>query len=387
MTTNMTGTIPRDQTEPRDLLDSSMRTIAPEPPNENAPIDIGHLPESCAGEWDAFVRHHDRGTLFHETGWSAAATESFGHEPILLTARRDGRLVGALPMHAVLSPLTGRRLVSMPYGVGGGILAGGPNTAHALIEAAKTEARRRGCTRIELRSATAAIADDESKCDVENVAGYVGFRRRLPESEADVLTFLPRKARAAARQGKDKHKLDLHWGGEHLRTVWRLYAQNMRRLGSLAYPFSFFESLANRFRNRTWVALLMRESKPVAGLISFLYRGDVMPYFFGATGDARKWCAANYIYRCAMERGVREGFTHFDFGRSRIANEGSFNFKKFHGFEPAPLEYQTIHLTPRRSRSLNPDSPRIALARKVWPVLPQAITNALGARLAKHLPG
>lgn len=387
MTINMTGTVSCEETQLRDVLDSGMRTVAAEPPDEDASIDIGHLPESCAGEWDAFVHQHECGTLFHETGWSAAAAESFGHEPILLTARRAGRLVGALPLHAVLSPLTGRRLVSMPYGVGGGILAKDPLVARALIDAAETEARRRDCTRIELRSAAAGILTNDSEHDVESISGYVGFRRKLPESEAHVLKFLPRKARAAARQGKDKHNLDLHWGGQHLRTVWNLYARNMRRLGSLAYPLSFFEFLANRFSNRIWVALLTRGSQPVGGLVSFLFRGDVMPYFFGATPDARKWCAANYIYRCAMERAVREGFTHFDFGRSRIGNKGSFNFKKFHGFEPAPLEYQTIHLTPRRSRSLNPGSPRIALARKVWPVLPLAITNALGARLAKHLPG
>lgn len=350
-------------------------------------ITVGVLPAACAGEWDAFVQAHPGGTLFHQTCWSAAAAEAFGHEPLLLAARRAGRIVGALPLHAVMSRWTGRRLVSMPYGVGGGVLASEPEVTGALIESARSHAGARGCTRIELRSPRAAVSADETSCDFENVSGYVGFRRELPRCEEDVLKSLPRKARAAARQGKDKHRLEAHWGAEHLPAVWKLYAENMRRLGSLAYPFSFFDSLLRRFEERCWVTLLTRRHRPVAGLVSFLFRGDVMPYFFGASGEARKWCAANYIYRCAMERGAREGFSHFDFGRSRIGNAGSFNFKKFHGFEPTPLEYQTIHLTSRRSQSLSPGSSRVALARKLWPQLPLAVTNALGARLAKHLPG
>ncbi|MEZ6085522.1 MAG: hypothetical protein R3E58_16640 [Phycisphaerae bacterium] len=57
-------------------------------------------------------------------------------------------------------------------------------------------------------------------------------------------------------------------------------------------------------------------------------------------------CNTNhFVYMTAMERAVEMGCTVFDFGRTRRDNEGSFNFKRFFGFEPTPLEYQPLRLS------------------------------------------
>jgi hypothetical protein len=88
-----------------------------------------------------------------------------------------------------------------------------------------------------------------------------------------------------------------------------------------------------------------------------------------------------------MERGVEESYRAFDFGRTRRDNSGSYNFKRFQGFEPQPLEYQRYIAPGANAPDLSPDNPKFRLARRIWPRLPLCVTRSLGARLSRHIPG
>ncbi len=346
-----------------------------------SPLRVRIVETPAADSWSRYVASHSDSTLFHSWGWRQAVIEAFGHQAVYLAAQHDYRVVGVLPLCLIPSRIAGRMLVSIPYGVGGGILADDQAAADALFEGAKTTAADHGCNIIDLRSERAAVPS------LPVVADYVGFERELPDDPQDILTWLPRKARAAARNARDKHHLTVDWGAEHLHDVWRLYTLNMRRLGSIGYPYRFFESLLAHTPGAHWVSLIRRGDRPVAGLVSFLFRDRVMPYFFGATHEARRCGAANYAYLTLMERAVERGLRTFDFGRSRRDNSGSYDFKRFHGFEPHPLEYQMYIAPGGKPISLSPDSPRFRLARRVWRHLPLRLTQALGARLSRHIPG
>ena len=333
------------------------------------------------GRWDALVRQTPGGTLFHTLAWRDAVAGAFGHESVYLLARRSGRPVGVLPLFHVRSRIAGHMLVSVPYGVGGGVVAEDEEAAVTLFDAARAIARERHCPTIDLRSERAAISG------VPVVDRYVGFERPLPSRAEDVLAWLPQKARAAARNARDKYGLSVDYGDEHLREVWRLYSLSMRRLASLTYPFSFFERLVANTPGRHWVSLVRWRGRPVAGLVTFLFNDRVMPYFIGTTAEARRCSAANFTYLEAMERAVRSGYRVFDFGRSRRDNAGSFDFKRFNGFSPRPLNYQLYTAAGGAAPDLSPGSGRFRLARRVWPHLPLSLTRFVGARVARHIPG
>lgn len=331
--------------------------------------------------WERYVRRHPEGTLFHTLGWRDAVRDTFGHEPIYLSALRGPRLVGVLPLFLVKSRLAGRMLVSVPYAVGGGMLADNDGIARGLFLRAQRIAEQKRCDIIDLRSERAMVPE------LTTSDRYALFRRNLPVSVDDVLTSLPRKARAAARHARDKYNLTIDYGDEHLPFVWKLYARNMRRLGSINYPFAFFRRLIRHTPERHWVSVVRRDGKPVAGLVTFLFRDRVMPYFYGATDDALTCNAANFIYLSTMERGVAAGYRVFDFGRTRRDNRGSFDFKRFQGFEPRPLPYQRWIAPGKTDPNLTPDNPRLSLARNAWRRLPLCMTRPLGSWLARHIPG
>ena len=346
-------------------------------------------------DWEGYVARHPKGTLFHTLIWRDAVREAFGHQGRYLSAWRGGDLVGVFPLMLVRSRLAGRILVSVPYGVYGGTLADDDDAHTALLEAAQQLAEQLRCQWIDIRS----IEPQWPQLPV--VHRYVTFRKQLPDDPARVLSELPRKARAAARHGRDRHRLEAVFDDSQLGVVWSLYSKSMRRLASPNYPLRFFTGLMERTvpaggppddaqgrqRPGHLVQVIYYQGRPIAGLLSFTYRATLMPYFAGCDERYERVYPNNYLYLTIMERGVELGCRTFDFGRSRLDNTGAYNFKRFQGFEPTPLHYQ--YYVPRGGRvpDLHPGSRRIELAQRVWSRLPLAVTRPLGAWLAKSIPG
>lgn len=347
------------------------------------PLPPVRIERVSAGDirWDRYVRDHAEGTLFHLDGWRRAVHATFGHEAIYLLASRGPRTIGVLPLFSIKSVLAGRMLVSVPYGVGGGIIADDDQTAWRLFEEATDIARACRARVIDMRSARARVPGlpiDER---------YVGFSRELPDRVEDVLAWLPRKARAAARNGRKKFRLEARFGDEYTDAVWRLYARNMRRLGSINYPRRFFHELGGAFSDSHWTTAIFRDGRMVTGLITFVFGDVVMPYFIGTTDEARRCSAAHFAYLTVMERAVAEGCRVFDLGRSRAGNAGSCDFKRFLGFEPTRLEYQAWTPPGKNRPDLSPSNPTFSLGRRIWPALPLCVTRPAGAWLARHIPG
>jgi len=343
------------------------------------------LAEACSH----YVHRHPESTFFHTRLWVDAVQQTFGHDDCSLAACRDGRVVGVLPLMRVVSRLAGSLLVSVPYGVYGGVLSDDDEAAAALLDHARRLADRTRVQWMDIRSVEPAWPD------LPVLLRYVTFRKQLPDDPQRVLAELPRKARAAARQARERYGLVACFEDAALSTVWSLYSQSMRRLASPNYPAAFFASLVSRTRpaepgldqSAHLVQVVRYRGRPIAGLLSFVYRGTLVPYFAGCDERYEKYHPNNFMYLAAMEKGVQLGCRQFDFGRSRVDNAGSYNFKRFQGFEPTPLHYQ--YYVPRGGRrpDLYPGNPKLELARRIWPRLPLVVTRPLGAWLARSIPG
>lgn len=357
-------------------------------------VIVSELQQCDAQAWNACVAAHPQGTLFHTLAWRNAVSGAFEHPPCYLAAYRGGRIVGVLPLFKIASRLAGTLLVSVPYAVYGGALADDEQTYETLLDGACALAERCDAQWIDIRSAQARWPQ------LPILERYVTFRKQLPSRAEDVLSQMPRKARAAARTARDRFGLEVQFDDRQLDEVWGLYSRNMRRLSSLNYPRRFFQLLLEQTPaspadclapDGTQAAHLVQtvrlKGRIIAGLVSFIYRGTLMPYFAGCDDRYERCHPNNFLYMSLMERGVDLGCRDFDFGRSRIDNGGAYNFKRFQGFEPTPLQYQYVVPKGGRAPDLHPGNPRLELARRVWPRLPLAVTRPLGAWLAKSIPG
>ena len=166
------------------------------------------------------------------------------------------------------------------------------------------------------------------------------------------------------------------------------YSRSMRRLGSPNSPRRFFRSLLDATPDQHLVSVIYDGRKPVAGLLSFIHGDTVYPYYSGCDHvPAMRMGANNYLYMSLMEQAVERGVSKFDFGRTRVDNSGSYNFKKNQGFEPTPLGYQFDMPNGGPLPNLTPSNRKFHFAQQVWKKLPLALTRPLGSWLSASIPG
>jgi len=340
-------------------------------------MDIRRLTTETV-DWDSFVRSTPGGSPFHLLAWKQAVESTFGHRPHYLMAVRGGGVEGVLPLFEVRGLLGGRGLVSVPYGVYGGICASTTPARHALVEAARELATRVKPDYVELRHRQGQEVDLPTK------SLYVTFARPISSRDEENLNAIPRKQRRMTRQGV-KHGLVAEFGLRHLDGFWDVYARSVHSLGSPVFPRRLFQSIAREFGKECELLTIWKDGRMVSGVLTLYFDDQVLPYYGGAVEDALPYAVNDFMYWELMCHVAKAGYRTFDFGRSREGT-GAYHFKRHWGFEPVALPYQYILDGDREMPNVSPSNPKMRLAVDTWKRLPLPLTKVVGPLVTRYLP-
>src|SRR6266576_651198 len=339
--------------------------------------------------WDEFVTSHPTGTFFHLLKWRNILHKSFGYESMYLCVREAGQIRGVLPLFLVKSLLFGRSLVAMPVGVYGGPIGTDERSIETLLQEASILAKECHVRYLEIRgnpyAGSAILPDlngDWSRWSRKDL--YVTFMSEIESTDEGNLARIPRKQRRMVRQG-DKHGLRAIFDNGRLREFYGVYAESVRNLGTPVYGYSYFENLMASFGDQCKILLVKHHEKIVAGVLSFFYRDQVLPYYGGALKEYFQLAPNDFMYWELMRYAGAQGFKIFDFGRSKEGT-GSYNFKRHWGFEPRPLPYWYYAPNGQALPDTSPLNPKLQWAIRIWRGLPLQITNSLGPHIVRHLP-
>lgn len=350
------------------------------PSQRPAALEVRLARPQDAGLQDELARACPEASFFHQTAWSRAIADVYGHRPVEFLAFEAGRLVGALPLMRCRSLRGVPSLISMPYAVYGGPIGANAATRDALVRAAMEHADGARVGRLELRC--------EQAPGVELVPHelYSTFVKDLPAAPEEVLAGMPKKARAEARKARSRHALELQEGEHFLADLHRLFHRNKHALGSPGLPRSWFERLQAGFGSDVRLHAVVHAGEPVMVVMSFVWRDTLMAYYAGSTeGADRTLSASNFMYLALQEWAVEQGLRRFDFGRSR-SDSGAFQFKRHQGFEPRLLPYRVHLVRDDAPPSFTPSNPKTRRLRETWTRLPPWLTTRLSDRLARFLP-
>ena len=353
-------------------------TAEPDDRGHRTDTDTRPFDEGDADDWDRFVQSCPSATVFHRLAWSDSVYRSYGHRPLHQIARAGGRIVGVLPLFLVKSVFVGRVLVSVPYATYGGIAADSEDAAEALLKTAQDLCEQMRGEYLELRHR------DGNNLALPEIDRYDTFRKVLPAKAEDVLPSLPRKTRAAARKGLNS--LSVSFGPEYLDAIYDLYAVTLKRLGSPNYRRRLFHELRDAYGDDCVCLAVKDGNDVVAGVISYVFRDEIVPYFSGSLPEAMQKNANNVMYLRLMEYAIDRGLKRFDFNRTRRDNHGPHAFKRYHGFEPAPLRYQISLNKAKTLPNLSPSNSKFAMAGRLWRKMPIWLTRPAGARITKWIP-
>lgn len=334
------------------------------------------LQEAGSNLYEDYVNTHPQATFFHRLGWKNVIERVYPHECIYLVALRGERACGVLPLVHQRSLLFGRALISIPFGVYGGVLADDDAVAQALIDEAMRRGAELGVDYVEFRHRERHRADWPGK-DL-----YVTFRKEISRDHDENLSAIPRKQRAMIRKGE---KAGLDWRlTDTIEPFYSMYAESVRNLGTPVFARRYFQALKDEFAQDVEILVVEEQGTPVSAVMSFYHRDEVLPYYGGGTIRARAVKANDFMYWQVMRQSVDRGVRIFDYGRSK-RDTGSYRFKKHWGFEPQPLDYEYGLVRADEMPDVSPANPKYRLFIAAWKRLPVPVSMAIGPWLARHL--
>lgn len=340
-------------------------------------ISVKPLTDADRARWDEFVLGFPPATFCHRAGWARVIERAFGHRTHFVYAERDGRVTGVLPLTEIRSRLFGHALVSNAFAVYGGPAAVDEASRAALVAHATGLLESTGAGHLEFRS-----IDAQTPGWVVKDGLYVTFRRDISPDHDKNLTAIPRKQRAEVRKGI-ANGLSTRVGHD-ARALHRVYGESVRNLGTPVFPRRYFELLCAEFGEDAEILVVEDSGEPIATVLSFYFRDQVLPYYGGGTRAARERRGNEVMYWEVMRRAADRGCRSFDFGRSKV-DTGAYSFKKNWGFEPTPLNYEFKLRIGDTIPDVNPLNPKYRLMIETWKRLPLPIANIVGPFVVRNL--
>jgi FemAB-related protein (PEP-CTERM system-associated) len=346
--------------------------------DDGAGVLVKRLTDADHARWDAFVTATPAATFCHRAGWRRVIERAFGHRTHFVYAERDGVITGILPLTEIRSRLFGHSLVSNAFQVYGGPVACDSASHDALVAHATGLLGETGADHLEFRS---IVAEDRPGWLIKQGL-YVTFRRELSPDHDKNLSAIPRKQRAVVRKGI-ANALTTRVGHDW-RTLHRVYAESVRNLGTPVFPRKYFALLCAEFGDDAEILVVEDQGAPIAAVLSFYFRDEVLPYYGGGTPAARTRAGNDIMYWEVMRRAVDRGCRVFDFGRSKV-DTGAYAFKKNWGFTPTPLSYAFRLRVGDTIPDINPLNPKYRLMIETWKRLPMPVANLIGPLLVRNL--
>lgn len=287
--------------------------------------------------WARFVDEASEASVFHHPEWLALLHRTYGYPLAACCVVRAGRVEAGLPVARVVSRLTGRRLVALPFSdlCGPVVPAAAEGRRGELLE---------GLVALSWREAL----DLEIRATVDDLPGghptdeFLHHRLRLGKGS---VVADRRPVSSSARRGARKARhaglvAERHTGDWGLAEFYRLHLRTRRRQGVPIQPKRFIMGLERLFARGLGFTMLVRDGNEVIAAAVFLTCNGVLTYKYGASDERRLNARPNnLLFTEAIDWGAGNGCHTLDFGRTSPENTGLAAFKRGWGAEERTVGY------------------------------------------------
>jgi serine/alanine adding enzyme len=330
--------------------------------------------------WDAYVSTNSHAHAYHHSAWRRILEKSFGHRTYYLMSEDvTGRVCGVLPLARLRSPLFGDFLVSLPYVNYAGCCADDEATSQALVAEAVRLAARLKVRHLELRS------ENTIAHGLRTRTAKMAMRLPLPDSHQLLWKSFPSKLRSQIGRAQREH-LQVRIGRvEQFEAFYRVFAINMRDLGTPVYSKRFFRAILDELPHSTWICVVYMGIDPVAGGFLSAFRDTMEIPWASSLRQYNRFSPNMLLYWSVLKFATERGYRMFDFGRSS-PESGPLRFKAQWGAAPVPLNWHYWISNGGPLPDLSPQNARYQIAVRLWRRLPVAVTRVIGPCIVKNLP-
>jgi FemAB-related protein (PEP-CTERM system-associated) len=266
----------------------------------------------------------------------------------------------------------------------GGCLCDNPEVERALKQEAFAIARSIGASSVEIRE----FGDPEQTVSAspETMAGKK-FRMMLdlPGSREELWDGFKSKLRSQIRKAeKNGLGFTIDRDSTHLEGFYRVFANNMHKLGSPVHPRRLFESISDHYAENMFISLVKLQRQVVGAGLVLLANGVATIPWASTLAEYNRLAPNMLLYWSVLKKAVECGSFRFDFGRSTF-DEGTYRFKQQWGCRPVSLDWQIYDAAGEKLQVNASQGSLRKYAEKAWPRMPLPVANILGPLIRKHI--
>lgn len=277
--------------------------------------------------WAEFVERHSRASVFHTQGWLEALQRTYGYKPVVITTNPPNeQLTNGLVFCRIVSWLTGRRLVSLPFSDHCEPLVNSAENLRLLLLSLQGTIEKENWKCIEIRPLSSNVEGESAFGKLKTYCFHtLDLRRDLDEI---FRTFhrscVQRKIRRAEREG-----LEYQTGRceELLRKFYHLLLVTRRRHQLMPQPLDWFRNLVNCLREKLTIHVASKGGQPIASIVTLRHK-DTVVYKYGCSdANFNRLGSMAFLFWQTIQEAKRDGIQMFDLGRSDCENAGLVAFK------------------------------------------------------------
>jgi serine/alanine adding enzyme len=335
--------------------------------------------ENDARRWEAFAESFAQSSNYHRWGWKQVIEESFDWPTYYLMASEGDSIRGILPLAWQRSRVFGSFLTSLPFLNCAGVAAQTAEAKKALVQEAVNLSQRLGVSYLELRHR------EDQNLALPQKTNKVSVYLEVEPNEDRMMKSLRHEVRTKIRKAVKSGLTAEIEGPDSLDDFYRVFAQNMRDLGTPVYSKVFFQTIYRTFPSDTFLCVVRYQGEAVAASLMTAFR-DTLETVWGSSLRKYLHMAPNMLMYWRMARLAAErGFRIFDFGRSTVGS-GPHHFKLQWSSKELVLYWDYWLPEGKSLPEINPRNPKYRTAIWLWQHLPLSVANRLGPRIVRAIP-
>lgn len=380
---------PNDESENRILIMPTTYAVKSVKDQNPTPLDavigqtlpVFELDPLQDGRWGDLVDTHPDASVFHRVEWLKALKSCYGYKPIAFSLTpRGSPLENGLVFCEVQSPLTGKRLVSIPFSDHCEPLISDSAELESFVSHLARRIESNHLKYFELRPIVHTLDENKSVGISQNYYFHrldlrppeqVLFKRFHKDS---VQRKIRRAEREALRYEEGTSEALLHH-------FYKLMIITRRRQGLPPQPLNWFRSVVTCLGKDAQIRVAFKGQIPVASIFTLTTKKSLIYKYGCSDSNFTNLGGTAMLFWNAIQQAKTNGLEELDMGRSEIANTGLITFKEHWGAERSAVNYWRY---PFKSAYSNPEH-LIKYAKKLISVAPDRALVMLGDFLYRHV--
>jgi hypothetical protein len=333
--------------------------------------------------WDELMLSTKNHSFFHSSHWARVLHESYGYRPLYFALVDSGRMLAMIPCMEIVSVLTGKRAVSLPFTdycepILEGESAG--EAFHSLLNRLIAFGKEAAWKSIELRSGVSL----PPRIPASRV--YFGHTLDVSKNEDETFSvFRDSTKRNIRKATKEGVRVGIFNSREAVGEFYRLNCLTRKEHGLPAQPFRFFEKIYEHVlsKERGFIVLASYGDRNIAGAVYFHF-GKRAVYKYGASDKRYQRLRANNLVMWEAIRWIsRNGCGSLCFGRTEPDNDGLVQFKRGWSARGRAVAYYKYDM--KRASFVGEASGLTEAHKKIFHRMPISLLRITGSILYRHI--